>query len=114
MALQHGGDHWVCHEVSAHDNGHDDHESAPEGGHHHHDLGAVLAEKTITVQEQVAGFVWTASDATLLAWVSASLHLAEVTPSPSASEHSPPDQRSTGWLLVSHTALQVRGPSRAA
>ncbi len=28
-------------------------------------------------------------------------------------EHSPPDERAFGWLLVSQTALRVRGPSLA-
>jgi hypothetical protein len=26
-------------------------------------------------------------------------------------EHSPPDARASGWLLVCHSALPVRGPS---
>ena len=28
-------------------------------------------------------------------------------------EHAPPDERAFGWLLVSQTALRVRGPSLA-
>lgn len=115
MALEHGGGWSVCDDASSLHDGHDDHDSPPADGHHHHDLGAVLAGKAITAQEsQFAMQPWTPLASQLLAQFTALLRHAEVPHAPSNFGKSPPDERASGWLLVSHTALPVRGPSLAA
>lgn len=111
LALEHGGDLLVCHGESSH---HDDHDSAPADAHHHHDLGAIRAGKAITAQKHFAALLSTPLCEQLCAQFTALLYRAAAPQEPSTFGDSPPDERASGWLLVSHTALPVRGPSLAA
>lgn len=115
MAQEHGGNWSVCDEVSSHPDGHDDHDSVPENGHHHHDPGTVRAGKVIAAQDmRFAAPLHTPFTDQLLAQFTALLRHAEAPHATSTFGKSPPDERASGWLLVSHTALPVRGPSLAA
>lgn len=111
MALEHGGDltgacvsctH--CHEE----------EPGPADEHHHHDLGAVPLGKTVAAQQvTLAAPVWTPLYEQLRTQFAALFREAEAAQTPTTIGDSPPDERASGWLLVSQTALPVRGPSLA-
>jgi hypothetical protein len=114
---EHGGDWWGCHAPAAHDGGHhhngdSDHPGEP---HHHHDLGAVLLGKILSVQKAApASSAWPLSGTLGFAQVTADIRLAPLPLEWTAIGDSPPDARSSGWLFAVQTARPVRGPSLAA
>ena len=93
---------------------HDDHDhDAPEqDGHHHHDLTLVTSGQSAkTVEVKVLAPIWLPLLDDLAARLTALAREEEKSHRDFESSQSPPDERTTGWLLVVQTALPVRGPS---
>jgi len=117
IVLEHGGDWWGCHAEAGHDGGHHHHEDSdlPGEPHHHHDLGVVLLGKTVAVHKAApAPSPWTPLVAFTGGQFTPTLRIAPVPLGWTTIGDSPPDARSSGWLLVAHTARPVRGPALAA
>jgi hypothetical protein len=119
VALEHGG---VANGSAHHalpggvdDDDHDDHDDgAPsqDGEHHHHDLSALNAGQWVKSAEQKAlAPAWVPLFDVLAARIADILREGREPRVLRTREHAPPDERAFGWLLVSQTALRVRGPS---
>ena len=118
IVLEHGGDWWGCHAEAGHDGGHHHHHEdsdLPGEPHHHHDLGVVLFGKAVAVHQAApAPSPWTPLVAFTGGQFTPTLRIAPVPLGWTTIGDSPPDARSSGWLLVAHTARPVRGPALAA
>ena len=116
IVLEHGGDWWGCHAEAALDGGHHDEDSElPGEPHHHHDLGVVLLGKALAAQKvDSASSGWTPLAALIFGQFTPVLRAASVPLGWAAIGDSPPDARSSGWLLIARTARPVRGPALAA
>lgn len=96
----------------------DHHDDAPDhdGDHHDHDLTAfVSGQFAKTAELKVLAPVWLPLFDSPVARLAATMREAENEKARGVAEveMSPPDERSSGWLLVVQTALPVRGPSLA-
>ena len=94
----------------------DHHDDAPDhdGDHHDHGLTAfVSGQFAKTAELKVLAPVWVPLFDALVARLAAMIREAESENARGVAEFemSPPDERSSGWLLVVQTALPVRGPS---
>jgi hypothetical protein len=100
---------------AGHQGGHPHGGTEHDGDHHHHDLTALASAQFGKAFEQKnLAPVWVPLYRALLDRLAAIPPEANVQPGRFDSGDSPPDERASGWLLVVHTALQVRGPSLAA
>ena len=78
----------------------------------HHDLAPLTASQFAKAAEQNAPApVWIALCNTLVVQLTAMLRDSCEPRLHAGLEHSPPDERASGWLLVCRSALPVRGPS---
>jgi hypothetical protein len=119
IVLEHGGGWWGCHAEAGHDGGHHHHHhedsDLPGEPHHHHDLGVVLLGKAVAVHKAApAPSPWTPLVAFTGGQFTPTLRIAPVPLGWTTIGDSPPDARSSGWLLVAHTARPVRGPAPVA
>ena len=121
VALEHGGvaDGGAHHALpgGADDDDHDHDDGAPpQDGehHHHHDLSALNAGRGLkSSQQKVLAPVWVPLFDVLSKPLADLLREGREPRLLRTREHAPPDERAFGWLLVSQTALRVRGPSLA-
>lgn len=93
---------------------HDDHKDAPDhdDDHHEHNLTAAVAGQFAkTAELKVLAPVWVPLADTIVERLLAMMREADNGSEVGGIEMSPPDERSSGWLLVVQTALPVRGPS---
>ena len=114
VALEHGGvaADRLHHALAAggEDDDHDDHD----GQHHHHDFTAMNGGASLKVTErQALAPVWAPLCDALVKRLTAMLREAGEPRRLAGLEHSPPDERAGGWLLVCRTAQPIRGPSLA-
>ena len=123
VALEHDGvaDGRAHHALpgGADDDDHDDHDDGapPQDGehhHHHHDLSALSAGQWVKSSQQKAlAPLWVPLFDVLSKRLADLLREGREPRLLRTREHAPPDERAFGWLLVSQTALRVRGPSLA-
>jgi hypothetical protein len=115
VALQHGGvaDGGMHHALSGTaDDDHDDDAPPQDGEHHHHDLSAVGAARWVkSAEHKTVAPVGVRVFGALAERLTAMLREGREPRLLRTCEHAPPDERTFGWLLVSQTALPVRGPS---
>ena len=114
VALSHGGEALgeVAHTLGGEHDGDHDHDAPLRGGHHHHDLALVSAGQSAkTVEVKILAPVWMPLLDELAVRLTAMAREAERSDCDFESSQSPPDERTSGWLLVVQTALPVRGPS---
>ncbi len=121
VALEHDGvaDGGAHHALpgGADDDDHDDDAPPQDGEHHrhHHDLSALSAGQWVKSAEQkTLAPVWVPLFDALAVRLTAMLREGREPRLLRTYEHAPPDERAFGWLLVSQTALRVRGPSLTA
>jgi hypothetical protein len=112
VVAEHGGEMALPgHHENADGHGDDDHHDAPAPDSHQHDLTATQSAKSA---EQTAAMpVWVPLYDTFVERLAAMLREAAEPQVGIGVEDPPLDERSSGWLLVCRTSLQVRGPSFA-
>jgi hypothetical protein len=113
VALEHcaamsGGCAVACAPSAGHDH-HDEHGS--DGHHHFTPLASSPFAKVVDVKLPVA---WMAGAPSLGERLLEALRASAEPRGLAGSWESPPDERTTGWLLVCRTARPVRGPSLEA
>jgi len=120
VALEHGGvanggGHHALAD-GADDDDHDDDAPSQDGEHHHHhDFSVLSAGQWVKSAEQKAlAPTWVPLFDVLTERFADMLREGREPRLLRTREHAPPDERAFGWLLVSQTALRVRGPSLAA
>ena len=117
LALEHGGvaDGGAQHALSGDDDDHDGDAPGHDGEHHQHELTTFNTAQWMKAGEHQALVpVWVALYSVLWERIEATLREAREPRFIAAREHSPPDARASGWLLVCRSALPVRGPSLLA
>ena len=116
MVLEHGGEWRGGHAEVACAGGHHDGDSERPGEpHHHHDLGVVLLGKAVAVQKVTpVPSAWTPLAVLIYGRLTPAALPAPALPGRTVIGDSPPDARSSGWLLIAHTARPVRGPAVVA
>ena len=99
----------------ADDDDHDDDAPAQNGEHHHHhDLSVSDGGQWMkSAEHKTLVPVWVSLLDALAEQLTAMLREGREPRLPLTREHSPPDERAFGWLLVCQTAHPVRGPSLA-
>jgi hypothetical protein len=113
VALEHcaamnGGCAVVCVPPSGHDH-HDEH-----GDDAHHHFSVLTSSPLAKVLDLKMPVSWTVGDWALADCLLEGWRDSEEPRGIGGSWESPPDERTTGWLLVCHTARPARGPSLAA
>lgn len=114
VAFEHGGvmDGGAAHPHMDGANDADDDDGPEHDGHHHHDLTVLTGGQFAKAAEQKAPVpMWMPLRSDLVQRLAAMLRDAHEPPLLAGLEHSPPDERASGWLLVCRSALPVRGPS---
>ena len=89
----------------------DDHHDAPADDSHQHDLTATVTQSANLTAQSAAMSVWVPLCDAFVERLAAMLREAAEPQVGIGVGDSPPDERSSGWLLVCQTALPVRGPS---
>jgi len=116
VALMHGGstDYPVHPSFSgaADDDDHDRDTPSRDREHHHHDLtGLDAAQWVKSADHKALAPVWLPLCNVFVERLTATLSEVSDVRTFLPLERSPPDARASGWLLVCHSALPVRGPS---
>lgn len=94
------------------DDDHDDHDAPSRDlQHHHHDLTVVADGQAARWELTVLAPGWLPLYDAFIERLTPALRDPRQPQLLAGLEHSPPDQRASGWLLVLQTALPVRGPS---
>lgn len=118
VALRHGAvaDGGVHHAFvgDGENDDHDDHDApSRDSQHHHHDLTAVAHGPAARWELTVLAPEWLPLYDAFIERLTPVARDARQPQSMAGLEHSPPDQRASGWLFVCRSALPVRGPSLA-
>ena len=114
VVAEHGGEMGQAgHHDAVGGHGEDDHHDAPVPDSHRHDLTATATPSANLTAQIAAMSVWVPIYDAFVERLAAMLREAAEPRVGIGVGDSPPDERSSGWLLVCQTAHPVRGPSFA-